>query len=197
MVSGYVTACFKDVQKGCRLEQIGCHYQVWLCRHPESDKHGCVTSESADLPKINGDLSMDIYEVFIWWLCQPQTQTGILIQQCPCCPPRLRVPTNLNSFASISAPCQMRIPSVINARTLSSWGLEKKRAFYLIRFEAIFSLCLCITCLNSCTSDPLISHGCHFGRTVHGLCNVQAILTNGILHMGEQADDPDEMFTFE
>ena len=115
----------------------------------------------------------------------------------PCCPPRLLLPTKLNSFASISAPCQMRIPSVVNARTLSSWGPEKKRAFYLIWSEAIFSLCLCITCLNGCTSDPLISHGHHVSRTVHALCNVQVILTNGILCMGEQADDPDEMFTFE
>jgi len=38
-------------------------WQVWLC---------CFRV-SADLPKINGDLSMDIHEVCIWWLCHLQT----------------------------------------------------------------------------------------------------------------------------
>jgi len=70
MVSGYVTACFKNVQKGHGLEQIGCPYQVWLCPSAgigHSDNRGYV------------DLSMDIHEVRIWWLCHPQTQAGILI----------------------------------------------------------------------------------------------------------------------
>ena len=40
----------------------------------------------------------------------------------PLLSPRFQVPTKLNSFASISAPCQIRIPSIINARTLSSWS---------------------------------------------------------------------------
>lgn len=50
---------------------------------------------------------------------------------------------------------------------------------------------------KACTSDPLISHGRHFGRTVHALCNVQALLTNGLLRMGELADQPEETFTAE
>jgi hypothetical protein len=52
-------------------------------------------------------------------------------------------------------------------------------------------------CLVRCISDPLISHGRHFRRTVHALCNVQALLTNGLLRLGEQADEPDESFTTE
>jgi hypothetical protein len=51
--------------------------------------------------------------------------------------------------------------------------------------------------LASCLSDPLIGHGRHFCRTVHALCNVQALLTNGILRLGEQADEPDEVYTTE
>jgi hypothetical protein len=35
----------------------------------------------------------------------------------------------------------------------------------------------------SCISDPLIGHGRHFGRTVHALCNIQALLTNSILRL--------------
>jgi hypothetical protein len=47
--------------------------------------------------------------------------------------------------------------------------------------------------LLSRASDPLIHHGRHFGRTVHAMCNVQALITNGILRMGD--DVPDESRT--
>jgi hypothetical protein len=51
--------------------------------------------------------------------------------------------------------------------------------------------------MTSCIADPLIGHGCHFDHTVHTLCNIPALLTNGILHLGEQADEPEEAFTAE
>jgi hypothetical protein len=47
------------------------------------------------------------------------------------------------------------------------------------------------------TTDPLIHQGRHFGRTVHAFSAVHALLTNGVLRMGERADDPDEAFTYE
>ena len=50
-------------------------------------------------------------------------------------------------------------------------------------------------CTYSCHSDPLIGHGRHFGRTVHALCNVNALITNGLLRLGELADEPEESFT--
>lgn len=49
----------------------------------------------------------------------------------------------------------------------------------------------------SCHSDPLVSHGRHFGRTVHSLCNVQTLITNGLLRLGELAAEPEESFTAE
>jgi hypothetical protein len=49
----------------------------------------------------------------------------------------------------------------------------------------------------SCLSDPLIGHGRHFGRTVHALCNIQALLANGILRLGERADKQEEVYTSE
>ena len=49
----------------------------------------------------------------------------------------------------------------------------------------------------SCLTDPLIHHGRHFGRTIHAMCNVAALLSNGILRMGELADEPEEAFTAE
>ena len=42
-----------------------------------------------------------------------------------------------------------------------------------------------------------MSHGHHFCRTVHALCNVKALLTNGILRLGELAEEPEEAFTAE
>jgi hypothetical protein len=51
--------------------------------------------------------------------------------------------------------------------------------------------------LTRSTGDPLIHHGRHFGRTVHALCNVQALLTNGLLRIGELAGEPEESFTHE
>ncbi|KIJ64395.1 hypothetical protein HYDPIDRAFT_28335 [Hydnomerulius pinastri MD-312] len=38
------------------------------------------------------------------------------------------------------------------------------------------------------TQDPLVHHGRHFGRAVHSFCNVQTLLTNGIITMGEDED---------
>ncbi|KIJ61943.1 hypothetical protein HYDPIDRAFT_30757 [Hydnomerulius pinastri MD-312] len=43
------------------------------------------------------------------------------------------------------------------------------------------------------TQDPLVHHGRHFGRAVHTFCNVQTLLTNGLLIMGEHADDLESM----
>ncbi|KAG1849815.1 hypothetical protein C8R48DRAFT_613879 [Suillus tomentosus] len=42
--------------------------------------------------------------------------------------------------------------------------------------------------LFSLKSDPLVSHGRHFGRTVFALCNYPSLLTNGILRL-EQLED--------
>jgi hypothetical protein len=44
-------------------------------------------------------------------------------------------------------------------------------------------------------TDPLVHHGRHFGRTIHALCNLDALIKNGLLRMGELADDPEESFT--
>lgn len=32
---------------------------------------------------------------------------------------------------------------------------------------------------------------------MHALCNVQALITNGLLRLGELADEPEESFTYE
>lgn len=49
----------------------------------------------------------------------------------------------------------------------------------------------------SCTTDPLVHHGRHFGRTVHPLCNVTALVNNGLLYIGEFPAQPEETFTHE
>jgi hypothetical protein len=47
-----------------------------------------------------------------------------------------------------------------------------------------------LTLPRSSTSDPLISHGRHFGRTVFALCNYPSLLTNGILRLEQMEDTP-------
>ncbi|KAG1763227.1 hypothetical protein EDD22DRAFT_952475 [Suillus occidentalis] len=47
------------------------------------------------------------------------------------------------------------------------------------------------------TSDPLVSHGRHFGRTVFALCNYPSLLTNGILRLEQMEDTPLEDFSAE
>jgi hypothetical protein len=75
-------------------------------------------------------------------------------------------------------------------------GPRKSHAFHsLICFSLTTSDYL--KNLVSCNTDPLIHHGHHFCRTVHALCNVQALLTNGILRSVELAEEPEENFTAE
>jgi len=66
--------------------------------------------------------------------------------------------------------------------------------------------CACLTILfiplllplcTRCGTNPLIHHGRHFGRTVHALCSIGALLTNGLLRMGEFADLVEAEFTQE
>ncbi|KAG2032488.1 hypothetical protein BDR03DRAFT_873935, partial [Suillus americanus] len=47
------------------------------------------------------------------------------------------------------------------------------------------------------TSDPLISHGHHFGQTVFALCNYPSLLTNSILRLEQMEDTPLEDFSAE
>ncbi|KAG1854518.1 hypothetical protein F4604DRAFT_1883338 [Suillus subluteus] len=47
------------------------------------------------------------------------------------------------------------------------------------------------------TSDPLVSHGRHFGQTVFALCNYPSLLTNSILRLEQMEDTPLEDFSAE
>jgi hypothetical protein len=76
-----------------------------------------------------------------------------------------------------------------------NWGQEKSRMFQIMPLGT-FSMALTIDILRR-LSDPLIHYGRHFGRTVHALCSVKALITNGLLRIGERASDPDESFTWE
>jgi hypothetical protein len=46
-------------------------------------------------------------------------------------------------------------------------------------------------------TDPLVHHGRHFGRTVHALCSISALLSNGILRMRGPSEILDDAFTDE
>jgi hypothetical protein len=49
----------------------------------------------------------------------------------------------------------------------------------------------------SSSSDPLVFHGRHFGRTVFALCNYPSLLTNSILRLEQMEDTPLEDFPAE
>ena len=83
---------------------------------------------------------------------------------------------------------------VVTKMTSFNWDLGRKRTLLSstqpdVPYEFILAA--------SCISDPLIGYGRHFGRTVHALCNIQALLTNGVLRLGEQANEPEESLTVE
>lgn len=54
---------------------------------------------------------------------------------------------------------------------------------------------LLIFALYRRSTDPLVHHGRHFGRAIHALCNVQALINNGIIRMGERSEEPEDAFT--
>jgi hypothetical protein len=41
-----------------------------------------------------------------------------------------------------------------------------------------------LSCIRH-SSDPLVHHGRHFGRTVYAMCNVRSLITNGLLRLEE------------
>lgn len=80
-----------------------------------------------------------------------------------------------------------------SAKVPFKWVQGKKRMFYLF----IRSLIKLTSHHFSCISDPLVHRGRHFGWTVHALCNMNTLITNGLLRTGELADEPEESFTKE
>jgi hypothetical protein len=49
----------------------------------------------------------------------------------------------------------------------------------------------------SCGTDPLIHYGRHFGRTVHALCSIKALITNGLLRMCQLEESLEDTLTYE
>lgn len=83
-------------------------------------------------------------------------------------------------------------------RTHCSSGPEKSREslntlIYVSVFGRLFWLHFWF--FDSRATDPLIHYGRHFGRTIHALCNVHALINNGIIQMGERSEEPEEAFT--
>ena len=92
-------------------------------------------------------------------------------------------------------------PSNANATA----GQKRKGALQLGPRKKLYVTCETLTMYTSLTctldisstADPLVHYGRHFGRTVHALCTVSALLNNGILRMGELAERAEDTFTHE
>ena len=84
------------------------------------------------------------------------------------------------------------VPAIKNRSTLSSLLRGKRRKSVIL--YAIFSDQIVV---RSRAGDPLIHHGRHFGRTVHAMCNVQVLFTQGIEHLSSTEVVAEESLTLE
>ena len=64
-------------------------------------------------------------------------------------------------------------------------GLRKKPYVFLFR---LLSRSHYIRFVFRSTQDPLVHHGCHFGRKVHSFCRIQTLLTNGLASLAVESD---------
>ena len=72
----------------------------------------------------------------------------------------------------------------------SNLGAERSRAFVTLRAHPDnFYTDLFFAIVSSRTSNLLVHHGRHFGRTVHAMCSVQALITNAIVRIGQAEGD--------
>lgn len=74
--------------------------------------------------------------------------------------------------------------------------LGPRKKAYAIHYTLLFFLTYSVQS-RRCIANPLIHFGRHFGRTIHAFCNINALITNGLLRLGELADEPEEAFTIE
>jgi hypothetical protein len=51
--------------------------------------------------------------------------------------------------------------------------------------------------VSSCGPDPLVHHGRHFGRSVHALCSIKALITNGLLRLERLENERLETLPYE
>ncbi|KIJ91734.1 hypothetical protein K443DRAFT_685762 [Laccaria amethystina LaAM-08-1] len=68
-------------------------------------------------------------------------------------------------------------------------------AYYFALICSEFSLTVPLVALQTLSS--MDHHGRHFGRTIHALCNVHALIEQGIGRMLRLSENPDEIFTLQ
>ena len=64
------------------------------------------------------------------------------------------------------------------SKYVRTWTTKETVSLLLVSSYIIWSVFRLI-------QDPLVHCGCHFGCAVHTFCSVQTLVTNGIIHMGE------------
>lgn len=85
-----------------------------------------------------------------------------------------------------------RCPVIKSQSTLSDLQKGKHRESVIIYADYSTKLLF-----FSRAGDPLIHYGRHFGRTVHSMCNVQALITKGIEYLAEEEPVAEESLTFQ
>jgi hypothetical protein len=98
-------------------------------------------------------------------------------------------PTTLDLWCQILKTVQLL--AGVNDPVPLSWVQERNRkidVFYEVK-DLVLKLIL------SCHMDPLVHYGRHLCRTIHALCNIGILLTNGITRFTDRA--PADDFTLE
>ena len=67
-------------------------------------------------------------------------------------------------------------------------GNRKKPWLASIVFDILSDFYSCLSDIRH-SSDPLVHHGRHFGRTVYAMCNVRSLVTNSLLRLEELDGD--------
>lgn len=62
----------------------------------------------------------------------------------------------------------------------SEWGRDRKLSTCLVTRQLLI-----VSGMSRMVTDPLVHHGCHFGRVVHAFCNLNVLVTNGLMRMSK------------
>jgi hypothetical protein len=84
------------------------------------------------------------------------------------------------------------IPLSVVHRRDDALHLGPRKKPYILSTSSLTSYRLVIFDFYRCLSDPLISHGRHFGRTIHALCDVKTLVTNGLARIDGSVDGLEE-----
>lgn len=71
-------------------------------------------------------------------------------------------------------------------RTESALSYGPRKKAYALSYQRF-----AISQIRRTTTDPFVHHGRHFGRVIHTFCNVNVLITNGLVSLGDASGSPE------